>query len=299
MHQEISTSILKSHQPINQQIIKIEDDYMRLDVYWVFLRSGGKEILLSKRNKHSFYELQFMLDGFILQTVEAGEETLAMTVESGSFVIIPPHHFHQVTDASASGARFSVAFQIESRDPYVLAAIEEIQKIRVVKPPSVAVRYVELMREVSGQMSPWASREASNLLQCIILQLFAALLPDAMKGVRRDVKPDSAAGVMAEIQKYIEDHIGDGISVASVAAHFGRSSRQLNRICNSQAGKPLNRIIGEEKLKYIKNLIGTSDLSFTEIAELSGFSNEYALNRFFKYAEGYTLGQYRKLAMLS
>lgn len=61
---------------------------------------------------------------------------------------------------------------------------------------------------------------------------------------------------------------------------------------------PLNRIIGEEKLKYIKDLIGTSALSFTEIAELCGFSNEYALNRFFKYAEGYTLGQYRKLAML-
>ena len=155
------------------------------------------------------------------------------------------------------------------------------------------------MREVFKKTSPWASKEVSNLLQCLLLQLFIAVLPDDVRGIQRDVKPDSAAGMMLEIQKYIEEHISEGISVSKVASHFGRSSRQLNRICNSQRGMPLNRISGEEKLKYIKDLIGTSALSFTEIAELCGFSNEYALNRFFKYAEGYTLGQYRKLAMLS
>ena len=70
MNQEISRSILNSHQPMNRQIIKIEDPYMKLDVYWIFFRAGGRDILLSKKNKHTFYELQSMLDGFICQTVE-------------------------------------------------------------------------------------------------------------------------------------------------------------------------------------------------------------------------------------
>lgn len=50
---------------------------------------------------------------------------------------------------------------------------------------------------------------------------------------------------------------------------------------------------------YIKELIGNSGLSFTEIAAVTDFSSEYALNRFFKYNEGYTLGQYRRLVTLS
>ena len=40
-------------------------------------------------------------------------------------------------------------------------------------------------------------------------------------------------------------------------------------------------------------------ISATEIAAVTGFSSEYALNRFFKYNEGYTLGQYRRLVTLS
>lgn len=52
MNQEISRSILNSHQPMNRQIIKIEDPYMKLDVYWIFFRAGGRDILLSKKNKH-------------------------------------------------------------------------------------------------------------------------------------------------------------------------------------------------------------------------------------------------------
>ena len=52
-------------------------------------------------------------------------------------------------------------------------------------------------------------------------------------------------------------------------------------------------LVLEEKFKNTLNYI---ELDWQNAGT---FSNEYALNRFFKYAEGYTLGQYRKLAMLS
>ena len=196
MNQEISRSILNSHQPMNRQIIKIEDPYMKLDVYWIFFRAGGRDILLSKKNKHTFYELQLMLDGFICQTVEKENKIFTTTIEAGNFMIIPPNHYHQVTEASDSGTRFSVAFQIESQDTYILAAIEQIKKILVFPFPEAASSYIQLMREVFKKTSPWASKEVSNLLQCLLLQLFIAVLPDDVRGIQRDVKPDSAAGMM-------------------------------------------------------------------------------------------------------
>ena len=79
--------------------------------------------------------------------------------------------------------------------------------------PEAASSYIQLMREVFKKTSPWASKEVSNLLQCLLLQLFIAVLPDDVRGIQRDVKPDSAAGMMLEIQKYIEEHISEGISV--------------------------------------------------------------------------------------
>ena len=37
MKQKISEAILHSNQPLNRQIIQIDDPYMRLNVYWIFL----------------------------------------------------------------------------------------------------------------------------------------------------------------------------------------------------------------------------------------------------------------------
>lgn len=106
MKQKISTAILNSNQPLNRQIIRIDDPNMRLHVYWIFLRSGHSEILLSERNKHSFYELQLMQEGFIRQTAETGGTVQQYTVEAGQFMIVPPNRYHQVVEASETGSAF-------------------------------------------------------------------------------------------------------------------------------------------------------------------------------------------------
>ena len=153
MRQEISKSILNSTQPLNRQIIRIDDPHMRLNVYWIFLRSGGRDILRSERNKHSFYELQLVLEGFIRQSTEVGGETRPYTLEKGFFMIMPPNHYHQILETSPTGARFNVAFQIESTDPYVLAALEKIQEISVFPAPEDISTYVDLMLAVSSMRS--------------------------------------------------------------------------------------------------------------------------------------------------
>ena len=197
------------------------------------------------------------------------------------------------------GVRFSAAFQIGSTAPYALAALEEIHRTAVFTALESAGAYIQLMKQVSGGSAPWASREISNQLQCRLLQLMAAVLAVSAPITQRDMKPGRSARMVREVQKFIAEHIADGITVEDVAASLGRSSRQLNWICRSQSGKTRNQLIGAEKINYIKELIGTSSLSFVEIASMSVFSSEYALNRFFKYAEGYTLGQHRRLATLS
>lgn len=299
VEQKISHAILNSSQPLNRLIIRVNDPDMRLHVYWIFLRSGHSDILLSERNRHSFYELQLMLDGFIRQKIETEYDVQYFTVEAGQFMIAPPEHYHQVTDSSEVGTRFSVAFQIESTDPYIQVVLEEIRHLRVFSMPENSITYIQLMESIASGDSPWGSKEISILLQCLLLHLFTSILPNRDIAAQRGIKPNHSALIVAEVQRYIVEHIADDITVENIAAKLGKSSRQLNRICRKQVNKTLNQLISAEKLTYIKELIGTSNLSFSEIASMVGFSSEYALNRFFKYAEGYTLSQYRRLAMLN
>lgn len=298
MHQEITPAFLQTTQPLNRQIIQIDDPYMHLTVYWIFLRTGDSGILQSKRNRHSFYELQMMLNGQICQEVEWDGQKAAYWVAENQFMIVPPNHDHQVIASSTSGTRFSVAFDFDSPDAYIHSVLEKLMEMAVYPTGDLANTLVSLMLKVSTDPSRWAGKEISNLLQCLFFQLFAAIQPQDAPDDNSTMKPKRSMVILQQTQGYIADHIGNGITVEDVAKTLNISSRQLNRICNQHTGKSLNHLIRAEKLKYVKELIGTTTLSFSEIASMTGFSSEYALNRFFKYTEGYTLGQYRHLATL-
>ena len=54
-------------------------------------------------------------------------------------------------------------------------------------------------------------------------------------------------------------------------------------------------MINREKLLYIKRLL-RSEMPLETVAQMTGFSSEYTLNRFFKRHEGMSLGAWRRSA---
>ena len=177
-----------------------------------FFRAGEGIFFSQRKNKHTFYELQLMLDGFICQTVEKENKIFTTTIEAGNFMIIPPNHYHQVTEASDSGTPFQCCIS-DRKSGHLYTGCDRANQENFSVSFSGSRFFIYPADERGLQKtSPWASKEVSNLLQCLLLQLFIAVLPDDVRGIQRDVKPDSAAGMMLEIQKYIEEHISEGIS---------------------------------------------------------------------------------------
>lgn len=95
---------------------------------------------------------------------------------------------------------------------------------------------------------------------------------------------------------FIHDYNGIGIGVADVAARFLLSERQLTRLFTAVTGAGPSAAIAQEKLKKIEQLVATTPLNFTEIAELCGFSDGYAMNKFFKRHNHVNLSEFRAIS---
>ena len=106
---------------------------------------------------------------------------------------------------------------------------------------------------------------------------------------------ESAARI-ASIRRFVAQHHGVGISVGALAKRFGISERHLNRLFQTEQKGSVRAIINHEKLHYIEELVASTSLSLGEISALCGFSDEYAMNKFFKRYNHVGLSEYRRTA---
>jgi len=78
------------------------------------------------------------------------------------------------------------------------------------------------------------------------------------------------------------------LKASEVAEYLGYNTDYLNRIFKKHYSKSLKEFIDEEKMKQIKNLMLTTNLTLSEIACRTGFSEYKYFLKFFKYHEGIT-----------
>jgi AraC family transcriptional regulator len=82
---------------------------------------------------------------------------------------------------------------------------------------------------------------------------------------------------------YIERHLGEGLSLATLAKVAGFSAFHFHRIFAAMMGENLNRFIQRVRVeKAATMLVGRSKMSITDIALECGFSNSATFARAFK-----------------
>ena len=99
----------KSHS-IGKYNIIVENDFMKCHIYWARIVGSETESLFTQYTKHTFYEIQYALEGRIVMQIEKNKNII---VEQSDFIIVPPDTFHQIVDGDTVGARFIMAFSIE------------------------------------------------------------------------------------------------------------------------------------------------------------------------------------------
>ena len=282
----------RTSQSIGKYDIEIENELIKCRVYWARVIGSETESLFTEYTKHTFYEIQYALDGRIVLLIG---ENKRITVETSDFIVIPPDTYHQIVDGDSVGARFIMAFSLEIKDSALALLPTELSKLM----PYHESKYMkQLLSVVAGKKyheDALRRRLVTGYLECFMLEFIEAVLPyRAQSAAERQLMTENELRV-SQMRRFIADHNGIGVTPALVSRKFNISERHINRIFVSVTGKTLKEEINRQRLGKIEELVASTSLTLREISELCGFSDEYAMNKFFKRYTLYSLTEYRAL----
>ncbi len=97
------------------------------------------------------------------------------------------------------------------------------------------------------------------------------------------------------IEQWLNNNMDLFPSVSDVSDMFGYNPEYLSRVYKKAYGTTLKKAIDEKTMHKAKQFLLESDLSLTAISERLGMSDYKIFLKFFKYHEGVTPSEYRKL----
>lgn len=275
---------------INKFDMTISNSIMDCRIFWARVVSGDRESLFTKYQKHSFFEIQYALLGEIGMALE--DDTF-VNVKESEFLIVPPDTFHQIVECEENGARFIMGFFPEFRDSKLQS--EAMKRMQPCQQSPHMRQILDILLQKEYHDEPLRKESITALAECFLMEVLETVLgplQHTQKTSRRSRTEEEVGKMLA----FIHDYNGIGIGVADVAARFLLSERQLTRLFTAVTGAGPSAAIAQEKLKKIEQLVATTPLNFTEIAELCGFSDGYAMNKFFKRHNHVNLSEFRAIS---
>lgn len=277
---------------VNKYNIQIDNDLMHCQIHWARVISSDTESLFTQYTKHTFYELQYALEGQIQMTVGNRSD---VHLDESDFIVVPPDTYHQINGGDSVGSRFIMAFSVTFKNDRLGDCRKYLDQALPHSGKGTMRQLFELILEENYHDTPIRRHILQALLESFLLKIFERVAPKRFHSNADEGSGQVTAERSAKICAFIHDNNGIGIQVSDVAARFAMTERHLNRILREDTGKSPRETINHEKLKKIEELIVSTPLSFREISELCGFSDEYAMNKFFRRYANTTLSDFRKI----
>ena len=278
---------------INKYNIEIHNDLMDCRVFWARVISSENESLFTQYTKHSFYEIQYALEGRIRMLVD---EERHIDFAQSDFLIIPPETYHQIVDGDTEGARFIMAFTISPKTEEIANAMARIDELRPYHESEYMRTLLSMIVTKKYRDTELCKRQITTFIESFFMEMFEIVISESGSyGV--DVGQDSeAVQRVRKISAFIHQYNGIGIKVSDLSERFNICERHLGRLFLSVVGMTPKEVINMEKRKHIEGLVATTKLSLSEISELCGFSDEYAMNKFFKRYSRTNLSDFRRIS---
>ena len=145
-------------------------------------------------------------------------------------------------------------------------------------------RGMQLRTDVPGVVLHFVYASLERFLSMVYCRLCGIdLLVDESQKANRHID-DSA--LVRDIQKYMQDHITENLTVDDICGRFRFSPAALQKKFKQSTGRGLMAYFGEQKIALAKYLIRSDSKSFTEIAEELGFSSVNYFSKVFKARVG-------------
>ncbi|MHA7966511.1 response regulator transcription factor [Paenibacillus sp. CAU 1782] len=104
---------------------------------------------------------------------------------------------------------------------------------------------------------------------------------------------DKTSHVIDRLCQYIEEHLGEDVSLVHLAEVHYFNPSYLSRLFKQERGINLSEYIDKCRIRRSKELLKGADLKIREVALLVGYDAAHSFTRFFKKATGLTPQEYR------
>jgi transcriptional regulator GlxA family with amidase domain len=91
----------------------------------------------------------------------------------------------------------------------------------------------------------------------------------------------------------VEVHLGESINLGTLAAVAGLSIHHFAREFKRSAGVTPHRYLTQKRVQRAQEMLAQTDLSLSEVAYTTGFSDQGHLSRHFRHMLGITPGEFR------
>jgi len=280
---------------LNHYNIQIRNELVTLTVIWLQCYLAENRTLVTKRGKHHFYEMQYVLEGGLL--FQVADETFHL--HKGEFIIVTPEVEHEITEFLPHTKKIVFAFDAVFRD-HVLSEKLSQTCCTVYKETSCLRTMAELLLSLPDKIIGVSGMQIRCIMEAFFLTLLQIEVPEIDEMDPSDVKLKKyyKDSLVDQIITYIRSHDTEKFpTLEELTQIFYISKRHLSRIFLQTTGKTARALLDEERLRYIRELLSTTTYSLAEIAARAGFSNVQSLIRFFKTHEGYTPGTFRRFTL--
>lgn len=256
--------------------------------------------------KHDFWEFLYVDKG----EIEIATEHHVFEMKQGDMVFYSPNEFHSCR-ASSKYAPNVIIISFECGSPamsffagkqFRLEDDERAILTRLVKeaydafdPPINAWKRSRLLGRKEG--APFGSEQLiKNYLEILLIgmirrgQSVDRFSPKLSSLVQETNRQDLVQQIIA----YMNEHIGDSLTLDSLCTVFQTGKTQLKTCFKAGTGHGIIEYFQRLKIEKAKMMIREGTSNFTEIADMLGYSSIHYFSRHFKKATGTTPSEYAR-----
>ncbi|HSP58506.1 MAG TPA: AraC family transcriptional regulator [Halomonas sp.] len=236
---------------------------------------------------HDFHQIVIGLRG----QAEFEIEGLGGEISALSGCIVPANHVHYY---AGMGNNQQLILDMPTQTPALTGFHHELSPLfdapRFFTLDDPLKRYLDfLLHELSSSGLSMASNQSDRLAATLLGCLHARLANGAEASQRQRLD-------LHRLDRYIDHHLSGRLSVGDLARQACLSEAHFRRRFREQAGITPWQYVRRKRIEAARRLLDDSHLPLTEIAALTGFSNQSALSHACRETYGHSPSRLRRNA---
>jgi len=254
----------------------------------------------SRGEYHDFWEFLYVESG--TQNVTVND--VSYTLGEGQMIFYAPMSFHEILEKCEAKVNIvsfesaSAAMSYFENRVITLSHDQRSLLTKVMKSGSICFEKAAPETGVKGMVpkenaTPYDFQNLKNSLELLLIDLYEASKSNSAETGRSNYE-NRDKNIFDEITQFLQKNLYTSLTLGDICRECAVSPFLLKRVCKSQCGMSPMSYFTSLKLGAAKQMICDTDMNFTQISEMLGFSSVHYFSKLFKDKTGVSPSEYAK-----